>query len=39
VANISLRCRRHNQYEADIVFGRQPWDGAATSIRTPPPWR
>jgi hypothetical protein len=21
VANISLRCRRHNQYEADLVFG------------------
>ena len=23
VANISLRCRRHNQYEADLVFGPQ----------------
>jgi hypothetical protein len=22
VANISLRCRRHNQYEADLIFGR-----------------
>jgi hypothetical protein len=22
VENISLRCRRHNQYEADLVFGR-----------------
>ena len=21
VENISLRCRRHNQYEADLVFG------------------
>ena len=21
--NISLRCRRHNQYEADVVFGRK----------------
>jgi hypothetical protein len=21
IANISLRCRRHNQYEADLVFG------------------
>lgn len=39
VANISLRCRRHNQYEADVVFGRQPLDGVWTTIRTPPPWR
>jgi 5-methylcytosine-specific restriction endonuclease McrA len=23
VDNISLRCRRHNQYEAELVFGRQ----------------
>jgi hypothetical protein len=22
VDNISLRCRRHNQYEAELVFGR-----------------
>jgi len=21
IANISLRCRRHNQYEAELVFG------------------
>ena len=21
VGNISLRCRRHNQYEADLIFG------------------
>jgi hypothetical protein len=21
VANISLRCRRHNQYEAELIFG------------------
>jgi hypothetical protein len=21
VENISLRCRRHNQYEAELVFG------------------
>ena len=27
VENISLRCRRHNQYEADLVFGP---NGAAT---------
>jgi hypothetical protein len=39
VANISLRCRRHNQYEADVVFGRQRLDGVWTTIRTPPPWR
>jgi hypothetical protein len=24
VENISLRCRRHNQYEAELVFGREP---------------
>jgi hypothetical protein len=24
IANISLRCRRHNQYEADLVFGPRP---------------
>jgi hypothetical protein len=24
VDNISLRCRRHNQYEADLVFGSRP---------------
>ena len=22
VANISLRCRRHNQYEGELIFGR-----------------
>ena len=27
-ANISLRCRRHNQYEADLVFGPRPVTGA-----------
>jgi hypothetical protein len=21
IANISLRCRRHNQYEAELIFG------------------
>ena len=39
--NIALRCRRHNQYEADLVFGSRPpsrdWaDGERLSIRTPP---
>jgi hypothetical protein len=28
VANISLRCRRHNQYEADLVFGPRSGAGA-----------
>jgi hypothetical protein len=23
-ANIALRCRRHNQYEADLLFGPRP---------------
>ena len=41
VGNIALRCRRHNQYEADLVFGpRRPsldWEeGERLSIRTPP---
>jgi hypothetical protein len=27
VANVSLRCREHNVYEAELVFG--PWDPAA----------
>ena len=31
VANISLRCRRHNQYEADLVFGRQSASVTTTS--------
>jgi hypothetical protein len=39
--NIALRCRRHNQYEADLVFGSrrisQDWGGEdGGSIRTPP---
>jgi len=32
VENISLRCRRHNQYEADVVFG--PHVASAKSLRT-----
>jgi hypothetical protein len=47
--NISLRCRRHNQYEAELVFGRhaasrvreergvQRHDTLRCLIRTPPP--
>jgi len=27
VENISLRCRRHNQYEAELVFGFRPPGG------------
>jgi hypothetical protein len=34
VANISLRCRCHNQYEADLVFGTRETRDATTS--TPP---
>jgi hypothetical protein len=26
--NISLRCRRHNQYEAEVVFGPRAWKGS-----------
>ena len=32
VENIALRCRRHNQYEAELIFGvrpRRPRDGPA----------
>ena len=29
--NISLRCRRHNQYEADLVFGHR----GASEVREP----
>ena len=32
VANISLRCRRHNQYEAELVFGPH---GASTVREAP----
>jgi hypothetical protein len=34
--NISLRCRRHNQYEAERVFGPRgrPADGDAWDVRT-----
>jgi hypothetical protein len=40
VANIALRCRRHNQYEAEVVFGRnRAFLGGEDSIRTPPPGR
>jgi len=41
VENISLRCRRHNQYEADLVFGPRSFskarDGASSTSRTPGP--
>jgi hypothetical protein len=41
VENIALRCRRHNEYEADLIFGpRRPaldWgEEERLSIRTPP---
>jgi 5-methylcytosine-specific restriction endonuclease McrA len=34
VDNISLRCRRHNQYEAELVFGRR----GARGVRQSRPW-
>src|SRR5262249_7550544 len=34
VDHISLRCRRHNQYEAELVFGRRP-ASAPTAIGSP----
>ena len=33
VANISLRCRPHNQYEAELVFGRR----GTSNVRNPSP--
>jgi hypothetical protein len=46
VENISLRCRRHNQYEAELIFGRYAGGAVAERperlrclIRTPPPGR
>jgi 5-methylcytosine-specific restriction endonuclease McrA len=33
VANVSLRCRRHNQYEAELVFGPR----RLTTAHPPPP--
>jgi 5-methylcytosine-specific restriction endonuclease McrA len=35
VANISLRCRRHNQYEAELVFG--PRNLGRVAERSEPP--
>jgi len=40
VGNISLRCRRHNQYEAELIFGpREPSTVGErrASYRTGPP--
>jgi hypothetical protein len=36
VANIALRCRRHNQYEAELVFGPRRLQQEDRCIRTPP---
>jgi 5-methylcytosine-specific restriction endonuclease McrA len=33
VANISLRCRRHNQYEAQLIFGPH----GSSNVREAPP--
>jgi hypothetical protein len=30
--NIALHCRRHNQYEAELVFGRRVWKGSPRRI-------
>jgi hypothetical protein len=30
--NIALRCRRHNQYEAELVFGRRAWKSGPRRI-------
>jgi 5-methylcytosine-specific restriction endonuclease McrA len=35
VANITLRCRRHNQYEADLVFGPRGRDSRQLGGKTP----
>jgi 5-methylcytosine-specific restriction endonuclease McrA len=37
VANIALRCRRHNQYEAELAFGarRAPAVGASAAAASP----
>jgi hypothetical protein len=32
VENISLRCRRHNQYEADLVFGPRSFPDARGTV-------
>jgi hypothetical protein len=36
VENISLRCRRHNQYEAELVFGHHGTSGRSQSPTTVP---
>jgi hypothetical protein len=42
IDNISLRCRRHNQYEAELVFGsrtpasREKWNGSRRLTGLPP---
>ncbi|PYQ38208.1 MAG: hypothetical protein DMF77_24680 [Acidobacteria bacterium] len=32
VENISLRCRRHNQYEAELVFGPRSFPEARGTV-------
>jgi 5-methylcytosine-specific restriction endonuclease McrA len=34
IDNISLRCRRHNQYEAELVFGPRDRQVSGTSAAT-----
>jgi hypothetical protein len=35
IANIELRCRPHNQYESQVVFGRPADDGTSATDRVP----
>jgi hypothetical protein len=35
IENISLRCRRHNQYEAELVFGPRPTSGVRELPHSP----
>jgi hypothetical protein len=39
VENISLRCRRHNQYEAELIFGRPQASSARNNVPGMPPSR
>ena len=36
VANVSLRCRRHNQYEAELIFGPRPVANTASPVPPAP---
>jgi HNH endonuclease len=36
IANIQLRCRAHNGYEADVFFGTARWRGGADGVAERP---